>query len=114
MSFQSRCTPTTNREDSAVIFHRARFDLVVKAVICFCEKNRRALYHKPSNLSAWGVHDEQLGNVDLHRAAQTQLPGKDIARRAPSFYRNKVRGLNAKRPLRHKHQLACLESMVQL
>jgi len=97
-----------------MILHRVRFDLVVRPLICFCEKNHRALGRKPSNLSAWDVHDEQLGNVDLHRAVQTQLPGNDIARRAPSSYRNKVRGLNAKRPSLHKHQLACLESMVQL
>src|SRR6266481_7771393 len=88
--------------------------LFLATVIYFCERNRRALGRKPSNLSAWGVHDEQLGNLDLHRAVQTQLQGNDIAPLAPSSYRNKVRGLNAKRPSRHKHQSACLESMVQL
>src|SRR4030095_2229330 len=88
--------------------------LSLTSVICFCGRNRRALGCRPSNLLAWGVHDEQLGNPELHRAVQTQLPRNGIARRGPSSCRNKVPELNAKRPSRHKHQLACLESVAQL
>src|SRR5215510_1034575 len=88
--------------------------LSLTSVIYSYERNRRARGCKPSSLLAWRVHDEQLENPDLHRAVQSQLPRNGIARRVPLSCRNKVPELNAKRPSRHKHQLACLESVAQL
>src|SRR5262249_22133021 len=71
--------------------------LSLTAVIYSYERNRRALGCRPSNPAASDVHDEQLRNLDLHHAVQTQLAGNDIARRAPSSVRNRLHALIAKR-----------------
>src|SRR5215475_11743080 len=78
------------------------------------ERNRRALDCKPSSLLAWDVRDEQSESSGRHRVVQTRLPGNDIAARAPSSVRNKLRGLSARRLWRHLRQLACSESMDRL
>src|SRR5215471_2536389 len=88
--------------------------LSLTSVIYSYERNRRARDCKPSSLLALGVHDEQLETQDLHHIVRTQPRGSDIAGRAPSSVRNRLRALIAKRLWRHKHRSACLESMGQL
>src|SRR6516225_6525154 len=88
--------------------------LSLTAIIYSYERNRRALDCKPSSLLAWDVRDEQSGSSGRHRVVQTRLLGNDIAARAPSSVRNKLRGLIARRLWRHLRRLACSESVDRL
>src|SRR5215469_380654 len=98
MPFQSRRLPPPRIVRIPSWFSTALMStLSLTVIICSYERNRRAFDCKLSSLSAWDVHDEQLGTRDLRHTAQTQLPGNDIAGRAPSSVRNRVRGMIAKR-----------------
>src|ERR1700746_1774331 len=115
MPFQSRRVPPPRMVNIPSCSSTAPMStLSLSSVIYSYERNRRARDCKPSNLAAADVHDEQLRNLDLHHAVQTQLAGSDIAGRDPSSVRNRLRALIAKRRWRHKHRSACLESVGQL
>src|SRR2546430_14432834 len=115
MPFQSRRAPPPRMVNIPPWSSTALSSILSLAPLIYSyERNRRALDCKPSSLLAWGVHDVQLGSLGRHHAVQTRLPESDIAGRAPSFCRNRLREPIARRPSRHKHRLACSESVAQL